>query len=153
MDVLDSQSDFSKEPKFTVAMAKKVYYGSVYFRPQSEPYMTLSLAGTRRDAGVSVVEVELKFIWDLVMQMKVGERGVAYIVDAEGRIIVHPAANFQSDFSSLIQVQAARAADASAAPVEVARDIRGRETLTAYAAVTALGWSVIVEQPTDEVER
>src|ERR1700730_3246377 len=43
--------DYSKDPKFTEAVAHKVYYGPVYFRRESEPYMTLSLAGTRRDAG------------------------------------------------------------------------------------------------------
>src|SRR5712672_926588 len=47
MDVVDSGLDFSKDPKFTEAVARKVYYGPVYFRRESEPYMTLSLAGTR----------------------------------------------------------------------------------------------------------
>ena len=75
MDVVGSGIDFSKEPKFTEAAANKIYYGPVYFRRESEPYMTLSLAGTRRDAGVSVAEVNLKLIWDVVSQIKVGERG------------------------------------------------------------------------------
>ena len=61
-----SKTDFSKDPKFTEAVAKKVYYGPVYFRRESEPYMTLALAGTRRDAGVSVAEVNLKLIWEVV---------------------------------------------------------------------------------------
>jgi hypothetical protein len=150
MDVVASQADFSKEPKFTEAMAKKVYYGPVYFGRESEPCMTLSLAGTRRDAGVSVAEVNLKPIWDAVLQMKVGEHGVAYIVDAAGRVIVHPDTSFQSDFSSLAQVRAARGAGSGASPVEVARDIRGREVLSAYAAVAPLGWFVFVEQPAEE---
>ena len=29
--------------------------------------MTLAMAGARRDAGVSVAEVNLKFIWDVVL--------------------------------------------------------------------------------------
>jgi hypothetical protein len=33
--------------------------------------MTLSIAGTRRDAGVSVAEVNLKLIWDVVTRIKV----------------------------------------------------------------------------------
>ena len=32
MDVVASGTDFSKEPKFTEAVARKVYYGPVYFR-------------------------------------------------------------------------------------------------------------------------
>src|SRR6266849_330174 len=60
------------EPLFTEAVAKKVYYGPVDFRRESEPYMTLSMAGTGSDTGVSVAEVNLKLIWDVVSQIKVG---------------------------------------------------------------------------------
>src|SRR5213079_2469944 len=56
MDVVDSGLDLSKDPKFAETVAKKVYYGPVYFRRESEPYMTLAVAGTRRDAGVSVAD-------------------------------------------------------------------------------------------------
>src|SRR5579872_1203608 len=89
-DVIDSQQDFSSDPRFTEAMARKVWYGPVYFRRGSEPYMSLAVAGARRDAGVSVAEVNLKLIWDVVSQIKVGERGDAFVVDAKGRLIAHP---------------------------------------------------------------
>jgi hypothetical protein len=77
--VFASKRNFSPDPSFTVAVEKKVYYGPVYFRRESEPFMTLSLAGMRRD-GVSVVEIGLKLIWDVVSQIKVGEHGQAYVV-------------------------------------------------------------------------
>ena len=118
MDVVASGTDFSKEPKFTEAVARKVYYGPVYFRRESEPYMTLAIAGTRRDAGVSVAEVNLKLIWDVVSQIKVGERGHAYVVDAQGRLIAHPDISLvlrNTDMSRLAQVSAARAAAGGAA--------------------------------------
>src|SRR5436189_5856903 len=65
MDVVASGADLSSDPKFAEAVAGKVYYGPVYFRRESEPYMTLAIAGTRRDAGVSVAEVDLKVIWEV----------------------------------------------------------------------------------------
>src|SRR5579864_5632152 len=113
MDVLDSGLDLSKDPKFTEAVANKVYYGPVYFRRESEPYMTLSLAGTRKDAGVSIAEVNLKLIWDVVSQIKVGEHGHAYVVGPEGRLIAHPDISLvlrNTDMSGLAQVRADRAA-------------------------------------------
>src|SRR6266508_527881 len=112
MDVVASGADLSNDPKFTEAVARKVYYGPVYFRRESEPYMTLAIAGTRRDAGVSVAEVNLKLIWDVVSQIKVGERGHAYVVDAQGRLIAHPDISLvlrNTDMSKLAQVRAARA--------------------------------------------
>src|ERR1700704_5419704 len=115
MDAVDSGLDLSKDPKFKEAVAHKVYYGPVYFRRESEPYMTLSLAGTRKDAGVSIAEVNLKLIWDVVSQIKVGERGHAYVVGAGGRLIAHPDISLglrHTDMSKLVQVQAALAEQA-----------------------------------------
>ena len=157
MDVVASGTDFSKEPKFTEAVARKVYYGPVYFRRESEPYMTLAIAGTRRDAGVSVAEVNLKLIWDVVSQIKVGERGHAYVVDAQGRLIAHPDISLvlrNTDMSRLAQVNAARGTTGGegGAPerVQESEDIGGRKVLTAYAPVAPLGWLVFVELPATE---
>jgi hypothetical protein len=110
----------------------KVYYGPVYFRRESEPpNMTLSVAGTRLDAGVSVAEVSLKLVWEVIWLIKAGEHGVAYVLDAQDRVIAHsdmygPTFDaqdrgslhldiFQRDFSNLAQVQASRAAASVAA--------------------------------------
>src|SRR4030088_1223277 len=115
MDVVDSGLDLSKDPKFTEAVANKVYYGPVYFRRESEPYMTLSLAGARKEAGVSIAEVNLKLIRDVVSQIKVGERGQAYVIDAEGRLIAHPDISLvlrNTDMTRLAPVTAAPPAPA-----------------------------------------
>ena len=120
-----------------------------------EPHMTLSLAGTRRDAGVTVAEVNLKPILDQVTRMRVGQHGVAYVLDAQGRVIAHPDIRLvQRDFSSLAQVQAARAASSGpiTGAIQIARDINGREVLVTYAPVVRpdVGWLVLVELPVDE---
>jgi signal transduction histidine kinase len=154
MDVVASGTDFSNDPKFTEAVARKVYYGPVYFRRESEPYMTLAIAGTRRDAGVSVAEVNLKLIWDVVSQIKVGERGHAYVVDAQGRLIAHPDISLvlrNTDMSRLAQVRAARGeSDSPSETVQESENIEGRKVLTASAPVAPLGWRVFVELPAGE---
>jgi hypothetical protein len=147
--------DYSHDPAFTVAVANKVYYGPVYFRRESEPYMILSLAGTRLDAGVSVAEVNLKLIWDVVTKMKVGERGQAYVVDAQGRLIVHRDISLvlsNTDMTQLAQVRVARTAGAGGELVQEAKDILGHDVLTAYAPVAPLGWLVFVEMPIEEAK-
>jgi signal transduction histidine kinase/DNA-binding response OmpR family regulator len=152
MDVVGSGIDYSTKPEFTQAVAHKVYYGPVYFRRESEPYMTLSLAGTRRDTGVSIAQVNLKLIWDVVSKIKVGQRGRAYVVDADGRLIAHPDISLvlrNTDMSKLAQVRSARAAGSGDA-VQESEDITGNRVLTAYAQVTPLGWLVFVETPVAE---
>jgi signal transduction histidine kinase len=153
MDVVDSGLDFSKDPKFTEAVANKVYYGPVYFRRESEPYMTLSLAGTRKDAGVSIAEVNLKLIWDVVSQIKVGERGHAYVVGAGGRLIAHPDISLvlrNTDMSKLLQVQAAKTGATEAESLQGTQNIQGQEVLTASAPIAPLGWTMFVELPVKE---
>src|SRR6516162_6093048 len=152
MDVVGSGIDYSQKPEFAQAVAHKVYYGPVYFRRESEPYMTLSLAGTRRDNGVSITQVNLKLIWDVVSKIKVGEHGRAYVVDTDGRLIAHPDISLvllNIDMSRLAQVRGARAGSATQA-VQEADDIGRHKVLTAYAPVNPLGWFVFVETPIEE---
>jgi hypothetical protein len=161
MDTIGTQRDYSKDPKFIGAVAHKVYYGPVYFRRPSgpnepgEPYMTLSVAGTPSDAGVNVAEVWLTRIQDTVAGIKVGERGVAYVLDAQGRVIAHTdISKIAADFSGLAQVQVARAAGSAAQPQSfpAVKDINGHEVLAAYAPVTPLGWLMFLELPVEEAQ-
>src|SRR5579862_3103982 len=152
MDVVGSGIDYSNKPEFTEAVKNKVYYGPVYFRRESEPYMTISLAGARPENGVSIAQVNLKLIWDVVSGIKVGERGHAYVVDGDGRLIAHPDISLvlrNTDMSKLAQVRSARAGG-SGGDVEEADDIGGHKVLTAYARVHPLGWFVFVETPIEE---
>jgi hypothetical protein len=152
MDVVGSGTDYSKEPKFTETVARKIYYGPVYMRRESEPYMTLGLASGRYDTGVSVVELNLKPMWDIVQHTKVGDRGVAYVVNAEGRIIAHPdfgVGKSLRDLSSLDQVREARMT-ASMGSARIARNMNDQEVVAAYARVPGTGWLVFVELPIEE---
>jgi hypothetical protein len=162
----DSSRDFSQDPKFTEAVAHKVYYGPVYLR-RDTVYMTLSVAGTRRESGVSVAELNLG-VEQFVKGPRIGERGVAYILDAQGRVVAHPdmfipvpgasdrftvdPSLFQRDLSGLAQVQAALAAGSGATQVRPARDLNGREVLSASASVAGPGWHVFVELPLTEAD-
>ncbi|WP_407184515.1 ATP-binding protein [Bradyrhizobium centrosematis] len=154
MDAIESGIDLSGDPKFTEAVAHKVYYGPVYFRRESEPYMTLSLAGARKDAGVSIAEVNLKLIWDVVSQIKVGRRGHAYVVGPEGRLIAHPDISLvlrNTDMSGLAQVRAAQSAGGNMPDaLEEAHNVQGQKVLTASAPIEPLHWTMFVELPVEE---
>jgi hypothetical protein len=155
--------DYSRDPKFTEAVAKKVYFSPVYFRRQSQAYVTLALAGTRRDAGVSVAEVSLRILWDVVSQTKVGEAGVAYIVDEKGRLIGHPDYNLvvqncssehhcHTDMSKLAHVRDALGGK-SKLVIREGEDLNGRKVLTAYVQIHQPRWFLFVELPIEEIER
>jgi signal transduction histidine kinase len=157
MDVVGSNTDFSQDPKYKEAIARKTYFSPVYFRKESEPYMTIALAGSGEDAGVVAAEANLKFIWDVVSAIKVGEGGRAYVVDAQGRLIAHPDISLvlqKTDVSRLPQVEATRAAVAGSqgVPIEATfgRSLQGKEVLSASATIDPLGWLVFVDLPIRE---
>src|SRR5271163_469750 len=154
MDVAGGGMDYSADPRFTEALAKKVWFGPIYFRKESEPYMTMAVAQSGRNAGVTVAEVNLKLIWDVITAINIGKTGYAYVVDDKGRLIAHPDISRvlrNTDLSGLPQVAAARGTSAGAAePAEIVRNLDGHRVLSASAAIPRLGWLVFVEQPLSE---
>ena len=154
MDVAGSRADFSNDPRFKEARAGRVYYGPVYFRKESEPYMTLAVAGSGPDAGVIAVDVNLKFIWDVVSQIKIGRAGQAFVVDGQGALIAHPDISLvlqKTNLSGLDHVKAALSGPGPApSQVNTAHNFRGEQVLTAHSTIRPLGWTVFVEQPLAE---
>ena len=157
MDVASSQADLSDEPAFRSARDTGSFYGPVYFRKGSEPYMTLAVRGSAKKGDVTIAEINLKFIRDVVSEIRVGKEGYAYVVDAEGQLVAHPDLALvlrKTDLSTLPQVRDVTAAPASpeaaADRTAIATGIDGREVLAAHAAIAPLNWHVFVETPLAE---
>jgi signal transduction histidine kinase len=154
MDRLRSGKDFSLTPAFQETRTRSPYRSPVYFREGTEPYMILAVAA---GTGVTLVEVNLKFVWDVISRIRFGQSGHAYVVDANGHLVSHPDISLvlkKTDMSSLPQVQRARATAAGlpeAGDVAgAARDLGGRAVLAASATIEPLGWNVFVEQDAQE---
>jgi signal transduction histidine kinase/CheY-like chemotaxis protein len=152
--VVDGGADFSADEQFVEAKRKKIHYGPVRFRYDSEPFMAISVAGPRADSGVTIAEVDLQRIWDVVSLIKVGQHGQAYVVDAGGRLVAHPNISLvleHTDMSRLPQVQAARSSiGAPSQDISDSMNLFGQPVLTAYAPVGRVGWFVFVETPRAE---
>src|SRR5262249_62276174 len=91
------------------------FFSRVYCVRQSEPYMRIAVriepfAG--EVIGVLIAEVNLKYIWEVISQIKVGQTGYAYVVSREGDLIAHPDISLvlqKRNLMNLGQVQAALA--------------------------------------------
>jgi signal transduction histidine kinase/HAMP domain-containing protein len=153
-DVVDSQEDFSRAPKFVKAREGKTYWSPVYFKSESEPYVTLAVPVGKYAVEVTTAEISLGAILKMISQIEVGPGGYAYVVDSRNQLVAHPDSRIlreNRDLSALAQVQSARAdrsASAEDAPIAMVADgLGGERVLAAHAAIAPLGWFVFVERP------
>jgi hypothetical protein len=154
-DVVGSDRDRSSEPVFIKAREAKIYYGPVSFRKDSEPYLTMAVSHGGR-GGVTVADINLKLVGEIISSLKVGETGYGYIVDGTGRLISHPDIKLVlrgTNSSALPQVAAALAGPPSAEPVDgQSFGVSGprQSVRSVHVGIPALGWHVFVDLPTAE---
>jgi signal transduction histidine kinase len=155
MDVSTSDLDYANDPRFAPAKTGKTYYSAVYFRKDTEPYMTLARSLPAGGGGVVVAEVNLKFVWEVVSAIRVGKGGFSYVVNSLGALIAHPDISLvlqKTDLRKLKQVAGALSErkDVEDDRSPVASDLQGREVLSAHALIPTLEWAVFVELPLEE---
>src|SRR3984957_17772060 len=162
MDVVASGADFSQDVLFTDALAHKISFSPVYFRNESEPYLTIAIAGSGRNPGVTVADVNLKLIWDVIRSLQIGRNGYAYVVDRQGRLIAHPDISLvlrNTSFAMLPQVAAGlrEMNGGTSVPLPSGSNTSssemknsGMRMMSAHATLPALGWLVFVVVPRAE---
>jgi signal transduction histidine kinase len=141
-----------------VAAQGKSYFGPVYIdKITSEPMIIIAV--TIKNAlgdikGMIAAEVNLKFMWDLVGSMKVGENGLAYVVDQEGRLIAH------RDIDRVLKGETPAEAIAlfgrsprggtTTRSAYLSKDINGIWVSRTFVKLDTPKWAVIVETPAVE---
>jgi signal transduction histidine kinase len=162
LDVVASGTDYSRDPLFSDALAHKISFSPVYFRNESEPYLTIAIAASGRNPGVTVADVNLKLIWDVIRGLQIGRNGYAYVVDRQGRLIAHPDISLvlrNTSFAMLPQVAAGLREMDGGTSIPLPSDSNansskmknsGMRMLSAHATLPALGWLVFVVVPRAE---
>ncbi|MGH7845764.1 MAG: sensor histidine kinase [Candidatus Binatia bacterium] len=148
-------------PALQLAKEGKSYFSPVYFSRGSEPYMTIAVpieqfAG--RVIGVLQLQVNLKYVWEIVSSLKVGAAGYAYAIARDGDLIAHPNISLvlqRRNMAHLPQVRAAlRPQPAGAKPPGiVGGNLEGKQVFSSWSLIRDLGWAVFVERPVEEVYR
>jgi signal transduction histidine kinase len=146
-------------PALQLAKEGKSYFGPVYFHRDSEPYMTIAVPIERyvgRAIGILQVQVNLKYVWDLLSKLKVGTEGYAYAVARNGDLIAHSDISLVLQRRNVTHLNQARFAlqtptDAENPPWTIARNLGEQEVFSSWAPIPVLGWAVFVEQPVEEV--
>src|SRR5713226_2137741 len=150
----DDLKDRSIDESFAKARRGKSSFSKVYFVRKSEPYMTIAVPIERfagEVIGVLIGEVNLKYIWDVVSGIKVGQAGYAYVVSGDGDLIAHPDISFVLEKRNLKQLGQVKAALAKqSGPLPAQPNLSGQKVLPAFAPIPDLGWAVLIERPVKE---
>jgi class 3 adenylate cyclase/HAMP domain-containing protein len=145
--LFNAQTDFSHDARFTETVTRGVSFSPIYFEG-TQPFMSIAVAHSGFNAGVTVAEIDLRFLSDFLGDAQVGKAAFAYMVDSRGQVIAGSSKGpeVSTDLSKLPQV-AAQTAPVSRA-LESGTGTDGNSVLSASSAVPKLGWIVFFEQPT-----
>jgi HAMP domain-containing protein len=105
--------------------------------------------------GVLTAEVNLKFMWDLVARLKIGENGLAYVVDKQGNLIAF------SDVSRVLKSEnLSHLKEVSEfikgnilthkSTANISKGIQGTYVVANYAHLGEPDWAVMIELPAVE---
>jgi GAF domain-containing protein len=145
----------------------QVRQGNRYISPvyvddvTSEPLVIMAIPATNAFGdfqGTLLAEVNLKFMWDLVDRLKIGETGLAYVVDGQGNLIAF------DDVSRVLRGENVghlgtvgefirNPVPVGEAATGVFQGIDGATVVGTYVPLGAPDWAVVTELPIAEAFR
>ncbi len=144
--VTDGDADFSRDVRFIETNAKGVTFAPAYF-VGSRPFMSIAVAHSGVNVGVTLAEIDLRFLNDFLGEAQIGKVGYAYVVDARGQVLAgSKGPEVGNELAKLPQVAALLKPDGARSSSGTGFD--GERVLTAASAVPKLGWHALFEQPT-----
>lgn len=146
------------------------WYSPTYLREGNVPYVTLAMAPAEGQSGSSVLQINLKFVADVVAQLRFGAAGQAYVVDSANMLVAHPNLSLVlrridmtgklppallAQSGKMAAEGSAKNAGTGAPPLSAlalfeSEAIEGGRTLSSAVRIEAPGWLVVAEQPYSE---
>lgn len=144
----------------TVSEKGQRYISPIYIdNATSEPLAFLAIPVTNALGdfkGTLVAELSLRFIWNLIYQLQIGETGTAYVVDRQGNLIAF------SDISRVIKGENVAnlekvsefvrgdSTTGDQTPISLSQGINEATVVTAFVPLGIPDWAVVTELPWQE---
>lgn len=101
--------------------------------------------------GLAGVAKSLNDMVTMIKQYRIEQTGQVYLVDQQGKVVIHPSANIGTALTTLVDSDtAASLTAASTDPVVVTKRVNGQDWLYASQQLPVAGWTLIAEVPADE---
>ncbi len=148
--------DYDKSELFSKVTQGETYISPVYIDEiTSEPMVVMAVAAPDIFGdfkGALLAEVNLKFMWDLVERIEIGEEGSAYVVDKRGDLIAFDDVTRVLKGENLVHldevkefVEGDELTHQSAA--DVSKGIQNTSVVANHAHLGKPDWAVVVELP------
>jgi len=148
--------DQRASPAFQTVLKSRTYVSPVRTSDHAEPYVTMAVPVRRENRtprGALIVEVNLKFLWEVIGSGNFGTAGYSYLVDESGKLIAHRDPSLVLRGLDLRQIpkvgRLLRSHSKDPEPAQEGPGIMGIRVLSTYAPMPELGWGVVVEEPVD----
>ncbi len=132
--------------------AGKDYISQVKIMDNHTPFVTMAVPIKKmgRTIGALIADVNLRGIWKMVDNIRLGETGRAFLVSHEGILIAHQDKKRvlrNENLREQKEVQAVLAGKTEAIELE---GNSGSKWISSYAPIAGLGWGIILRQSQDE---
>lgn len=148
--------DRSNEEFFKEAVQQgKPYFSEVFISDNLVPSMIIAIPikGVNIVDGVVVGEIDLSAMWNLVDRIKIGKKGIVFVVCRHGMLIAHGDNERKSDVfkqRNMLNLAVVKSVLKGETATMTYMNEAGIEVLGIGHLLKSLGWGVITEQPTNE---
>ena len=157
-DEIMSRRDLRGSADFDAARRRGLWYSPTFFKEGSEPFLTLAMRDREANGMLTLAEINLRYVGEVVSRIRIGAQGIVYVVDGEGHVVAHPDVAVVLRKTSLAAYEPLRRVrEASATGGEgvvgmfEARALDGSEVMISAAPIRSANWLVVAEQPRSEV--
>jgi len=147
----EDMKNFRQEPFFEQSIRGKEFVSDVYFSPSRFPILLISepIKVYNKILGVLAAEIDLKSIWDLIDNIRIGKTGYAFLISEHGTVIAHKEKetvlekqNF-SNYQFFQELKERKQGISNFVEDET-------KMIAAFAPVQRLNWGIIVQQSEKE---
>lgn len=147
-------ADLGTTRAFLAARQGNVGWSAVSTSENGEPMLRVIVPLAARSSGeptgyLSAV-ISLRSLWDRVTGFRMGTTGTMYVVDAQGAVLAHPDLSFVLSGVNLSRTPMFASLSQRQSLPDVYTSMDGARVLGSAAAISGLGWWVVVEQAQTE---
>jgi signal transduction histidine kinase len=144
--------NYREEHFFRQARVGTSYFSGVYFNEAKEPFVISSQPIQRLDqiVGVLAGEIDLKSIWNLVDEIKIGTSGSAFVISSTGQLIAHPEKLKVLQGTIVIDIGLINEILNSGEQTRIFKSPEGIKMLGTFAYLPQFDWLIVIQQPEDE---